>query len=272
MNRKYLLIILTLLLITHADASYIKDGNIVLLRSQFKTESITVDGKLSEELWQKAGSLMVGFGTENINLYFVNDENKIYFGAMFKTTDPINVSMVLFFDVDDDGKLNTPEDAKGMTYLDSTLEALDYYWDNNWILDTQSDSDYKIKATVSDGIMSIEMSFDLVSNNLQYDGFQIPDPTGQYIAFTYQIIKDNKTYQFPTSPSNVTNYIDLKLAGPEDQDLPEYIPPQREQTVVDKSGTEQYDAGSLNAELFWPSDISVILLIVGSLIVRRKRK
>ena len=77
--------------------------------------------------------------------------------------------------------------------------------------------------------VSIEMTIPLLSTDLSYDGLQISATSNTYLGLAFSITNDfnNGTigsFEFPTNPNDVSGYVDLRLAGPEDKDLPLYVP------------------------------------------------
>jgi hypothetical protein len=255
MNKKILCnlvigITLITLMLSSVQGTVIRDGNIVLLRSQFMTETVSLDGRLIDDDWQFAGSILLQYGTgENrtdLDMFIMNNENELYIG--FRVTEEVvskNSSATVFFDVDGDGNLTTPEDAKQI-YYDTGFTTRDFYYDGSlWAQDRSEGADVSGSARNADGITSYEFRIELLADDLQYDGLRIPNPTNTFIGLNFLVsVNDNGTktsFSYPSSALNASGYMDTKLAGPEDQDLPEYIPPVVEtQTDTQTNANDEY--------------------------------
>ena len=225
--------ILLITLIT-TQASYVVEGEILLLRSQYlpENEGINPDGVLNEDYWAKSGSIEIEYNNSFLlEIRFLNDNENVYFAISVPDVQKLNDSIGLFFDTDGDGILTQPEDAKIAGFEETTFKAYDYYWDGDtWVKDrstSSTDSEFSVGSKLTNDKLTYEFAIALVSTNIQYDGFQITNPSGMIVAFSIQIVTtDDKVYNFPSSPTNASAFVDLKLAGPEDQDLPAYIPPE----------------------------------------------
>ncbi len=267
--------------INNTTATYVVEGEIVLLRSQFNDDTIKIDGVIDEEIWTKTGSVIIDYGTDNnIEIKFTNDLDYLYYAISIPSENAVNTSIGLFFDVDGDGILSTPEDGKVLFYDNSSdFYSDDYYWNGDtWEKDQvkPGTDDFSVSQSVSDGIVNIELRILLISDNIQYSGWQIPTTTNSYIAFTSQFVfpVDNSTMSinYPSNPSNVTGFVDLKLAGPEDKDLPKYIPP----TYVDYNDTaDTPDLGGINGgqsvnAIGISNSVAILAVFSTALIVRRR--
>lgn len=235
-NKRKILLVVFLTFNLLSSATYVEDNRIVLLRSQFNDDVIAIDGDLTENIWLRAGSVILDYeAAENatsIVIRFANDLDYLYFGMSLQAVSVLNTSASIFFDTDGDGKLSTPEDGKVLYFLNSTLQSLDSYWDGNvWKEDfvQSTTDDFSFASKLSGGFVNFEMKIKLISDNIQYSGWQIASSVNSYISFTTVFTRPlnnvTKIYRYPALPSNATGFVDLKLAGPEDQDLPEYIPP-----------------------------------------------
>jgi hypothetical protein len=269
--------ILLITLIT-SQASYLVEDEILLLRSQYfpEHEVIIADGILDEEYWSKAGSLVLEYNeTFLLEIKYMNGIDNLYFAITVTDTQKFNDSIGLYFDTDGDGKLTQPEDAKIAKFEKTTFKAYDYYWDgdawNKDRIDPSTDDEYDVGAKLVDEKLTYEFKIALVSSNIQYDGLQITNPSGMIIAFSVQVItSDEVVYNFPSNPNNASGYVDIKLAGPEDQDLPAYIPPEY---ITETQGLGDYytqaDEGMGFMDLsFYAFIIPVFVL---SIIYRRKK-
>jgi hypothetical protein len=225
--------ILLITLIT-TQASYVVEDDILLLRSQYlpDNEQIEINGELEENYWAKAGSIEIEYNNSFLlQIKFVNDNENLYLAISVPDDLKLNDSVGIFFDTDGDGILSQPEDAKIAGYQGTTFKAYDNYWDGDtWTrdrTDPSTDSEYNVGANLANDKLTYEFEIAMVSSNIQYDGFQITNPSGIIIAFAIQVVtSEGLVYDFPTHPTNATGFVDLKLAGPEDQDLPAYIPPE----------------------------------------------
>ncbi len=294
MNTKitFLFIIIILLSTTSSSASYVQDGNIVILRSQYKNSNneITIDGVLGEDDWNKAGLVSISFvsnDTTGVQVRFFNDDYYLYFSISVTYSDTvIEDSIAIYFDVDSDGQLSTPEDAKILRYVSNILSAEDYYWDGdtwkNDELDPVTDTEFKAAAKKSINKITYEIAIVLTSTNFQYDGFQIPSPTNSFVAFTLKIGKSisvNETIYlfYPTTEDNSSGYVDLKLAGPEDQDLPEYIPPVTQTYTQDPTITIEEEGAAVVKQVSEDADspfpiISLFVTLILAISIKRRRK
>lgn len=224
-----IVITIIIILANQSNALYVNDGSIVLLRSQYLQKTIIIDGVLNEDSWSKAGFLHIIYNDSELKIYFTNDNDFLYMAI--ETTDTVksNNSVGLYFDTDADGVLTTPEDAKILNYTNA-FTWQDLYWSGNtWAVDQISngvDADFNAIGKLEDGMFTYELKIALVASNVIYDGFQITNPSNTIVSFTVAV-SNNQTrfYNFPTVPTNASGFVDLKLAGAEDQDLPMYIPP-----------------------------------------------
>ncbi|MCY3414778.1 MAG: hypothetical protein INQ03_24220 [Candidatus Heimdallarchaeota archaeon] len=265
-----------------SQGTYIVNEEIVMLRSQYNDESITIDGELTESIWARAGSVILNSGSgvnaTQIIIRFMNDFESLYFGISITSDSVINNTLGLFFDTDGDGSLSAPEDAKVISYVNSTRSILDLHWDDGWkqdVISSGDDDEFVAATKLESGVMYYEIEIALVSSNLPYDGWQIASPVNTYIAFTAIIVNrldDNAfAFNYPTNSTDVAGYVDLRLAGPEDQDLPEYIPPTYATiTTEDTQYDEYYGDGALGLDA--PSNIGISLLMFGTLAYIRRRR
>lgn len=267
--------ILLITLIT-TQASYVVDNEILLLRSQYlpNNEVIVTNGILDETFWDNSGKYIIEYNDSlRLEIRFLNGNEKIYFAIIVTDTEILNDSVGLFFDTDGDGLLTQPEDAKIVGYEGTTLKASDYYWSGEeWSKDGSSsgtDDDYSVGAKLQDGKLTYEFAIAMVSSNFPYDGFQITNPSGTIIGFSIQIVtSEEKVYYFPTHPNNATGFVDLKLAGSEDQDLVNYLPPEID-TVTE---TGYYDTVNDAAGMLdFPFYAFFAPIFVFAIIYRRKR-
>ena len=250
-----LAILVTLLLIPTSTGVYVTDGVLVIHRSQFLVEDefMAINGILAEDIWDTAGSVTITYQTGDtditLNIYFANSESWLYFAIVgTDLPDDGNDSLLVTFDVEGDGELNPPED--GFRITGSSSGIADVHWNGEaWVtdeIDGDESDDFSLGFSTRDNKRTYEMAKTLVADNIGYDGFRIANPSNTYIAFNVhyrETLDANGTamdFYYPTLPSNGSGYVDLKLAGPEDQDLPEFIPPT---TVVTTTSTDDGSQG-----------------------------
>ncbi|MCH8908086.1 MAG: hypothetical protein IH840_13440, partial [Candidatus Heimdallarchaeota archaeon] len=217
-----------------AEATYFEDDTIVILRSQFVDDpSITINGILSESFWKDAGLLSIKFtgavsAEVDLLFRFINDDTNLYLGFTIVNMVYEDITLIIYFDADNNGVLTVPEDAKSIsTSKNSSINLLtDLFWDGSvWAEDQfgslglYSGSSNKVP---SQNQIDFEMRIPLLSSDIVYDGLQIPSTSNSYVGLSFQITADQnngtvETFEFPTSPSDISGYVDLKLAGPEDK-------------------------------------------------------
>lgn len=232
--------ILGSLLLSNSTATHVVNSEILILRSQFVESNPLEDS----EQWSNAGLLHILFpDTISATLKYVNDENNLYlfleFSGFNQTFDEIG--MAFYLDSDGDGQLVTPEDAFSLRYNANANGFLsqDHYFDGtNWVEDPDT-STVEDLHTFTQGKLQWSILIPLLSNNLQYDALQIPNPANSFIALSFQFYRlvgnASNVINYPTTPTNASGFVDMKLAGPEDKDLPSYVPPAT--TVVDTTRT-----------------------------------
>ncbi len=282
--RLFLKIILLLIVFSPvAQASYVDDGTLVILRSQFLESSsdISIDAVLNEEAWTKAGSLTLGYTQPDnvtITLYFTNSATDLFFAIVATELDDNDFDAILLtFDVEADGNLVSPEDAVS---VNNASQVFNSYWNGEeWTQDSSSSSsEFEYGTTRANGKQILEIRKTLTPSNVGYDGFRIPNPSNTFISFNIRYVesqRDNDTvtpiiFDFPTSPTNSTGFVDLKLAGAEDQDLPEFIPP--ETFNPDPPASElTFDeaAGELAS---YTMSITALSLLTIMIVVKRRRQ
>ncbi|MCH8909029.1 MAG: hypothetical protein IH840_18260 [Candidatus Heimdallarchaeota archaeon] len=278
-----------------ADATYFEDDTIVILRSQFVDDpSITVNGVLSESFWNEAGLLSVKFtgaisADVDVLFRFINDDSNLYLGFTIFNMVYEDISLTIYFDADNNGVLSVPEDAKSIsTSKNSSINLLtDMFWDGTvWTEDQFSSvglySGSSNKIT-SQNQIDFEMRIPLISSDIVYDGLQIPSTSNSYVGLSFQITADLnngtvETFEFPTSPTDITGYIDFKLAGPEDKDLPSYVPPVQVTTsiVVQTSAgatVDETQAAFFGEDSASPFPFGVVFasLLVLPILIKRRR-
>ncbi len=267
------------------QASYVSDGSLIILRSQFvdSESNISMNAVLDEDLWDKAGSLTVAFTQPDnitITVYFANSVNWLYFAVVAtEFVDNDHDFFLLTFDTEADGSLDTPEDA--VAGVGSSVS--DYYFNGeSWVPDSSSStSDFSGGLRRASGSKIMEFRKALVPEDIIYDGFRVANPSNTFTSFSFQYTETRRineslvepiTFNFPSTPTNATGYVDLKLAGAEDQDLPEFIPPETftetqtetQSTVYD--GVEDLGSAALSIDAFF-----VLAIVIIPLIRRRRR-
>ncbi|MCE7735207.1 MAG: hypothetical protein GPJ54_10040 [Candidatus Heimdallarchaeota archaeon] len=214
------------------QGTLIVEGNIYIFRSQYIEHTIVIDGNIDDTEWAKAGRELIllnnGNLTRNLFFQFTNNEEYFYIGASLDIEDATSVEFTLVFDTDGDGALSAPEDGKT---LNMNNQMTDLHWDGSkWSKDLSdlNADEFLFFSKNDDQKVYFEMRFKLISSYIQYDGWQIATPSNTFIGLTTQtkLIEGNSTnyFVYPSSINNATGYVDLKLAGPEDQDIQAYVP------------------------------------------------
>ncbi len=214
------------------QGTLIVEGNIYIFRSQYIEHTIVIDGNIDDAEWSKAGRELILLNNGNIsrNLFFqfTNNEEYFYIGVSLDIEDATTVEFTLVFDTDGDGALSAPEDGKTLS-MDNQM--VDLHWDGSkWTQDINdlNADEFLFSSTKDNQKVYFEMRFTLISTYIQYDGWQIATPSNTFIGFTTQtkLVENGTTnyFVYPSSINNATGYVDLKLAGPEDQDIQAYVP------------------------------------------------
>lgn len=214
------------------QGSLIVEGNIYIFRSQYIEHTIVIDGNIVDTEWSKAGRELILLNNGNIsrNLFFqfTNNEEYLYIGVSLDIENATTVEFTLVFDTDGDGALSAPEDGKTLS-MDNQM--VDLHWDGSkWTQDINdlNADEFLFSSTNDNQKVYFEMRFTLISTYIQYDGWQIATPSNTFIGFTTQtkLVENGTTnyFVYPSSINNATGYVDLKLAGPEDQDIQAYVP------------------------------------------------
>ncbi|MFV2014811.1 MAG: hypothetical protein ACC656_05255, partial [Candidatus Heimdallarchaeota archaeon] len=249
------------------SATYIEDGRIVILRSQFVDDgAININGNIDESFWDSAGliSLKITDGLSQdaeIQFRFANDDINLYIAFILLNYVYLDLSVAVYFDTDNNGVLSTPEDGKLVSFTKDPISKTlkDMYWDeNSWQEDSSSvASGYKagVLDLSSTNTTSVEMAIPLLSSDLPYDGLQVPSTSNSYIGLMFSVVNNYnngtiETFEFPTVSTNASGYVDLKLAGPEDKDLPSYVPPVKITTTFTSTTTETFPANTAGRDAF----------------------
>jgi hypothetical protein len=267
--------IMIISLITSSHAVYVVDGQILILRSQFLEENPIND----VTIWNHAGLLQVQLNeNHSTQIRYGNNNEYIFFSVNLNNIPNNSVAgIIIFFDTDGDGQLTSPEDAKGIKRVEGQFKETDYFFDGtNWKEDPTGNSILDSKSSFENSVLSWEFQMQLQSEDVLYDGLQVPNPSNFFIAlnFQYLVEANNQTMliNFPTSPTNVSGYIDMRLAGPEDKDLPQFAPPSTQIEFTNgpiRDGDNVYDdiraVGSQTLTLLM---ITTLIIIIG---IKRSR-
>ncbi|MCE7736940.1 MAG: hypothetical protein GPJ54_18795 [Candidatus Heimdallarchaeota archaeon] len=277
-----------------STATYVDDEHIVILRSQFVEDAPEViDGKINEPFWINSGLLslkIVGSSSQEaeIQFRFANDDDNLYIAFALLNYVYLDVSVTVYFDADNNGVLSTPEDGKLVSFTrGSSSETLkDLYWDGNvWLEDSNSENtgyEAGVHELTNSNNTGIEMAIPLLSSDLGYDGLQVPSTSNSYISMMFSIVNNFnngtiETFEFPTTATNASGYVDLRLAGPEDKDLPSYVPPVQITTTIQSAATETFTANADDDGVQADSAgfnlyLAVIGIFVTNIVLRRRRR